>query len=184
MTIGYTSCLVHRLVLKTGCSTLPPSCPTWRPLVAGAARGRARAALRRAARRSSTRLESRGEETSIFERHLALEEAVVGSPLVVGNKVVLLQDGPATYQAMFAAIRAARDHINMETYIIEDDEVGRRFADALVEKQAAGVQVNLIYDSVGRDRHAEGVLQAPHRRRHPVLEFNPVNPLTARRAGR
>jgi cardiolipin synthase len=26
------------------------------------------------------RLKSRGEETSIFDRHLALEEAIVGSP--------------------------------------------------------------------------------------------------------
>ena len=50
---------------------------------------------------------------------------------------------------MFAAIRAARDSINFETYIFEDDEVGRRFADALVDKQRQGVQVNLIYDSVG-----------------------------------
>ena len=44
---------------------------------------------------------------------------------MTGNKVTLLQDGPATYQAMFDAIRGARDHINLETYIIEDDEVGR-----------------------------------------------------------
>jgi cardiolipin synthase A/B len=51
------------------------------------------------------RLESRGEETNIFDRHLALEEGVVGTPLVVGNKVVLLKDGPATFQAMVNAIR-------------------------------------------------------------------------------
>ena len=50
-------------------------------------------------------LKKRGEETSIFQRHLALEEAVAGTPLVAGNKVVLLQDGPATYAAMFVAIR-------------------------------------------------------------------------------
>ena len=37
------------------------------------------------------RLKSRGQETSIFDRHLALEEGIVGSPLTVGNKVVLLQ---------------------------------------------------------------------------------------------
>ena len=41
------------------------------------------------------RLRSSGKETSIFDRHLALEEAIVGSPLMTGNKVVLLQDGPA-----------------------------------------------------------------------------------------
>jgi cardiolipin synthase len=49
------------------------------------------------------RLASRGQETSIFDRHLALEEGIVGSPLMVGNKVVLLQNGPATYQARCAS---------------------------------------------------------------------------------
>jgi cardiolipin synthase A/B len=68
---------------------------------------------------------------------------------VLGNKLTLLQDGPATYQAMFAAMRAAKDHIHLETYIFEDDDIGRQFADLLLERQAAGVQVNLIYDSVG-----------------------------------
>lgn len=63
--------------------------------------------------------------------------------------MVLLKDGPATYQAMFAAIRGATDHINLESYIFDDDEVGCRFADLLLEKQTQGIQVNLIYDSVG-----------------------------------
>jgi len=72
------------------------------------------------------------------------------------------------------------DHINLETYIFEDDEVGRRFADLLLEKQGEGVQVNLIYDSVGClntpaaffERLRDGGVQ--------TLEFNPVNPLKIR----
>src|SRR6185295_10481347 len=120
-------------------------------------------------------------EIDILEKHAALEQAIVGSPLTAGNKVVLLQDGPATYKAMFAAIGKARNHINLETYIIEDDETGRQFADLLLKKQAQGVQVNLIYDSVGSihtpkpffDRLREGGIK--------VLEFNPVNPLTAKK---
>jgi cardiolipin synthase len=123
------------------------------------------------------RLESRGEATSIFDRHLALEEGVAGTPLVVGNRVVLLQDGPATFQAMFAAIRAARDHINMETYIIEDDEVGRKFVAALAEKQAAGVQVNFVYDSVGAAKVPKEFFKGLADSGARVLEFNPVNPL-------
>jgi cardiolipin synthase len=67
----------------------------------------------------------------------------------------LLQDGPATYAAMFAAIRAARDHINLESYIIEDDEIGRQFADLLLEQQRRGVQVNVIYDSFGAAEYPE-----------------------------
>ncbi|CAG4882403.1 putative phospholipase D family protein [Georgfuchsia toluolica] len=127
------------------------------------------------------RLQSRGEETSIFDRHLALEEAIVGSPLMVGNKAVLLQDGPTTFQHMFTAIRNAKDHINMETYIIEDDEIGNRFADALIEKQMKGVQVNLIYDSVGAINTPRTFFKRLTDSGIKVLEFNPVNPLTAKK---
>lgn len=121
-----------------------------RPSVpADSTRGRARPLSVKQSRLILDRLQSRHKDTNIFERHLALEEVIVGSPLVVGNKVLLLEDGPATFNAMFDAIRNAKDHINMETYILDDDEVGRRFADALIAKQTQGVQVNLIYDSVG-----------------------------------
>ena len=46
-----------------------------------------------------------------------LSAAIVGSPLTTGNRVVLLQDGPATYRAMLSVILAARDHINLDTRV-------------------------------------------------------------------
>ena len=128
------------------------------------------------------RLDGEAGASSSLRKHLAFEQAISSeSPLMLGNKVTLLEDGPATHQAMFAAIRAARDHINLETYIFEDGEVGREISNLLLERQATGVQVNVIYDSVGGlmtpqsffDRLREGGVQ--------VLEFNPVNPLTENR---
>ena len=83
-------------------------------------------------------LKRKSGDIDILDKQIALEQAIVGSPLIMGNKVVLLQDGAATYGAMFAAIRAARDHINLESYIIEDDEIGRQFADLLLEQQRRG----------------------------------------------
>jgi len=76
------------------------------------------------------KISRRAPETNIFEWHLALEESIAPTRLVVGNRVVLLQDGPATYKAMQQVIKQAKDHINMETYIIEDDEIGRDFSTA------------------------------------------------------
>jgi len=125
-------------------------------------------------------LEKRGQDTGIFDRHLAIEESIVGSPLTIGNKVLLLKDGPATYQAMLAAILKARDHINMETYILEDDEVGQRFAQALIDKQKQGVQVNLIRDSVGTLGTPAAFFKQLTDSGIEILEFNPVNPLAAR----
>lgn len=123
----------------------------------------------------------RGPDSGIFAEHLAREEAIVASPLTTGNRVELLQDGPATYGAMLAAIHAARDHINMETYILDDDDVGRRFADALVDKRREGVQVNLIRDSVGTLGTPAAFFERLAASGIRVLEFNPMNPLVSRR---
>lgn len=127
------------------------------------------------------RLQQQGSGAGIFERHLAVEEAIAGTPLLVGNKVTLLRDGPATFKAMFTAIQEARDHINVEFYIIEDDEVGNRFADALIAKRAEGVDVNLIFDSVGGINTPSAFFDRLKAGGVRVLEFNPINPLTARR---
>src|SRR5260221_694350 len=123
------------------------------------------------------KLKASGQETSIFDRHLALEEGIVGTPLTVGNKVVLLQNGAATYSAMFAAIARATDHINMESYIFEDDEIGQKFADALLARQARGVQVTLIYDSVRSNGSTKEFFKGLTDAGVQVLEFNPINPL-------
>jgi cardiolipin synthase len=125
-------------------------------------------------------LQAGGETTAIFERHLAAEEAIVGSPLTVGNRVRLLQDGPATYGAMLAAIAAARNHINLETYILDDDAIGRQFALALLAKQAQGVQVNLIHDSAGTIGTPKAFFDRLTAQGVQVLEFNPLNPLQSR----
>lgn len=127
-------------------------------------------------------LKNKTGEIDILEKHLAFEQAInVDSPLVLDNKLVLLQDGPATYKAMFKAMRAARDHINLETYIFEDDEIGRQFAALLLQKQASGVQVNLIYDSVGCINTPREFFTRLSDAGVAVLEFNPVNPFEVRK---
>lgn len=116
-------------------------------------------------------------------RQAALEEAATGVPLIAGNKVQLLFDGPATMKAMLEAIASARDNINFETYIFDQDELGNQFADLLIQKQREGVTVNIIYDSVGTigvpqkffDRMRDGGIK--------LVAFNPVNPAKVRGNG-
>jgi cardiolipin synthase len=118
--------------------------------------------------------------TDILGRHIAVVESVTESPLTKGNNIALLADGQATYGAMFKALHNAKDHINLETYIMEEDEVGRKFADLLLKKQAEGVQVNLIYDSVGCMNTPAAFFQRLRDGGIQVVEFNPINPLKSR----
>jgi cardiolipin synthase len=70
------------------------------------------------------------------------------APFVAGNAVTLLRDGPATYAAMGAAIAAARQRVDMESYQF-DTAAAEQFVPLLTAKAAQGVPVHLIYDSWG-----------------------------------
>ncbi len=126
------------------------------------------------------RLQQSVGPTDILSRHTVVVESVTESPLTKGNKVTLLADGEATYAAMFQALEKAQDHINLESYIIEDDEIGREFADLLLKKQAEGVQVHLLYDSVGSMYTPAAFFQRLRDGGVQVVEFNPINPMEAR----
>ena len=139
------------LCLELGCATLPnvseivAEAPTPTPKILSAkgllSREQSRAILQR--------LQGASQTTELVERYNALLELVSGLPLTKGNKVTLLTDGRSAYAAMLKAIGNAANSINMETYKIDDDEIGRRFIELLLKKQSQGVQVNFMYDSIG-----------------------------------
>lgn len=62
---------------------------------------------------------------------------------------VLYTEGDDLYAAMIDSIASARHEINVESYLFADDEVGRRFADVLRKRAAAGVRVRLMLDAEG-----------------------------------
>jgi cardiolipin synthase len=170
------------LLIASGCATLPDTQFLTQDYRTKAARFES-AWGPLSARRSAaivTELKRTSGDLDILDRQIALEQDIGGS-LVVGNKVTLLQDGPATYRAMFAAIGRAKHHINVESYIFEDDEIGRQFADLLLDRQANGVQVNVIYDSVGAFATPKTFFDRLTQAGVQVLEFNPVNPLALKK---
>lgn len=84
--------------------------------------------------------------------HKFVEDAfdrVTGAELLTGNEVKLLIDARENYPAWLAAIEGARERIFFESYIIHEDEQGELFADALIKKARAGVEVKLLYDWLG-----------------------------------
>ena len=80
--------------------------------------------------------------------HQAFSRAA-GAPLVEGNSIRLLGDGRENYPAWLEAIAAARRRAHFENYIVHEDEVGARFADALLAKAREGVRVRVVYDWLG-----------------------------------
>ena len=69
--------------------------------------------------------------------------------LLGGNTVQPLLGGDETYPAMLQAIRRAQRSIGMQSYIFDNDAIGRELAQALIEAQARGVQVRVLIDAIG-----------------------------------
>jgi cardiolipin synthase len=79
----------------------------------------------------------------------AMDSALNEYPLLAGNRTRLLINGDEAYPAMLEAIRNARNHIHLQSFIIGRDRTGREFLDLLQEKARAGVQVRVLFDRFG-----------------------------------
>jgi len=65
------------------------------------------------------------------------------------NKIDVLSDGESTFEAVFEAIRKAKDHIHIEFFIFDDDKISNQLRELLIQKSREGVRVRLIYDYWG-----------------------------------
>ena len=73
----------------------------------------------------------------------------IKSPLTGNNKVKVLINGENKFPEVLAAMRRAKDHIHIEYYIYEDDEIGQAIEEVLIQKAKEGVEVRFIYDDFG-----------------------------------
>lgn len=98
------------------------------------------------------RTDSINADSEIVDKHSGLIRILQQSgeaELFANNTVDIITDGKELLDAMIKDIGMATNHVHVEYYIIEDDETGRVFKNALIERAKAGVEVRLIYDDFG-----------------------------------
>lgn len=78
--------------------------------------------------------------------------SLLGPPLIGGNSTTTLVNGDRIFPSMLEAIRDAQKSIDFETYIYWRGSVAQQFTDALCDRAARGVKVNVIIDTVGSDK--------------------------------
>lgn len=173
---------VFGVLSLSGCAAVPDIAP---PQVSGKAAPRIEAKRGPLTQEQSKailqRLSADAGDAGLLQRHTAYEEAISESPLIAGNRTRLLKDGPETFRAMFAAIKGASSHINLEYYIFEDVEIdGAHLGDLLIAKRQAGVRVHVIYDSFGSGSTDAAFLDRLKQAGIELVSFNPVNPLESK----
>jgi cardiolipin synthase len=103
---------------------------------------------------------------------------VVARPLTPGNTVQPLVNGDEAFPAMLAAIESATKSISLVTYIFDNDESGKQFADALGRAMKRGVAVRVLIDAAGTRYSWPSIT---HRLKHlkiPHARFLPASVLT------
>ena len=74
---------------------------------------------------------------------------ISGNAAIGGNSLAMLHCGDEAYPAMLDAIAGAKRRLFLSTYIMNHDDVGIAFADALGEAVRRGVDVRVLLDGVG-----------------------------------
>ena len=80
------------------------------------------------------------------------------SLLEANEKVDIVFSGKAALESMLEAMRNARTHIHLQSFIIEDDRVGNAFKDVLMAKAREGLEVRSITATTERYWWSTGAL--------------------------
>lgn len=105
--------------------------------------------------RSQEPVEPHASYTSL----VAYLENVASAYPMAGNDVRVI-DSPSQFsERLIEAIASAKEHVHLQFYIFEADEFGCQVRDALVAKAREGVEVRVIYDSVGCWRVPKGFFE-------------------------
>src|SRR5262249_16066872 len=70
-------------------------------------------------------------------------------PVSPCNAVALYHDTEQAFDALLAAVAAARHHVHLEFYILRNDATAGRLIGLLADKARKGVEVRLLYDAMG-----------------------------------
>jgi cardiolipin synthase len=84
-----------------------------------------------------------------YQPLIKLLEKTGAAPLSTNHSVDIYTDGKTLLADMLKDIEQAKHHIHAEYYILESDETGDAFKNALIKKAQEGVKVRLIYDDLG-----------------------------------
>jgi len=89
------------------------------------------------------------DESMVKSRLIKLLLKNSNAPFTVNNNVEVLTNGENTYSSIIKELKEARHHIHMQYFIIRNDNIGNKIKDILINKAKEGLEIRLIYDSVG-----------------------------------
>lgn len=105
----------------------------------------------------------RRQEESIYRKKLKLKDPETGrfrglmlynlnegeAVLTDNNDIRIYTDGEKKFHALLDEMDHARNYIHIQYYIIRDDELWERVEEVLIRKAKQGVEIRVLFDSMG-----------------------------------
>lgn len=115
-------------------------------------------------------------ETSVSSYKKLIRQNLLGnySILAAIDKIDFFFSAREALDAMIADMESATQHIHLQTFIFMDDDIGMRIRDILAKKASEGVEVRVMYDSIGSIKSKRRFFKEMREAGIEVLEFSPV----------
>lgn len=107
--------------------------------------------------------------SSQFKRTMG---ALLGPPIVAGNRIAHLKNGEEIFPAMLEAIAGAEETVCFETFVYWEGEIARRFSEALAARAQAGVRVHVLLDWIGLQQQRDDLIAQMRRAGVEVELYN------------
>ena len=95
------------------------------------------------------RLRLANPEMRRFENLILYNLEVAQAVITDNNDVRIYTDGKEKFQALIDEMRQAKYYIHMQYYIIRNDELWREIEPVLIQKRKQGVEIRILFDSMG-----------------------------------
>jgi cardiolipin synthase len=120
------------------------------------------------------------EEEPVDDTMARLAQQLGAFEPTAGNRVSFFHEGKPAFDAMLEAMRGARHHIHLQTFIFQPDRTAQLFLDVLTQKAREKVEVRLLYDAMGSFRFHRGLLLSFLAAGGKASAFLPLNPFRRR----
>ena len=74
---------------------------------------------------------------------------------------------------MYNSIEGAKEHIHLQSFILEEDSTGNKFKDLLIKKAKEGIEVRLMYDGLGGRNLSKNFISELKAAGVEILVFSP-----------
>lgn len=96
------------------------------------------------------------------------------TPVFHKNEVQLLINGEEFFPLLLEELKRAKHHIHIQFYIYENDTIGNRIKDILIQKVKEGVNVRFMYDDFGSKSIRRNLVKELRREGVQVYPFNKI----------